>query len=236
MIGVILLIPVFVFALIIICGIVKGTKQRKVNVAAAETAESVLKEKGFSIDKSVGALAAKLYVDNTNKKWAVKELGEYTDIKIYNYEDLIDFELIEDGESKIKGGFGKALIGGVLGGSKGAIIGSSASRKISETVSLLEIIIRTNDFNKPQYNITFIKGYSLPKDANYRRIYDEAQEVIGVLNFISSNGKVSNSVALENNNQSVSNADELKKYKDLLDSGVITQEEFNAKKKQLLGL
>ncbi len=31
-------------------------------------------------------------------------------------------------------------------------------------------------------------------------------------------------------------ADQLKKYKDLLDSGVITQEEFDAKKKQLLGL
>ena len=33
-----------------------------------------------------------------------------------------------------------------------------------------------------------------------------------------------------------SNADELKKYKDLLDSGIITQEEFDAKKKQILGL
>lgn len=32
------------------------------------------------------------------------------------------------------------------------------------------------------------------------------------------------------------NADELKKYKDLLDAGIITQEEFDAKKKQLLGL
>lgn len=38
------------------------------------------------------------------------------------------------------------------------------------------------------------------------------------------------------NSAGVSNADELKKYKDLLDSGVISQEEFNAKKKQLLGL
>ena len=35
---------------------------------------------------------------------------------------------------------------------------------------------------------------------------------------------------------SSSNADELKKYKELLDSGIITQEEFDAKKKQLLGL
>lgn len=33
-----------------------------------------------------------------------------------------------------------------------------------------------------------------------------------------------------------SDADELKKYKELLDSGIITQDEFNAKKKQLLGL
>ncbi|MBQ7034417.1 MAG: SHOCT domain-containing protein [Clostridia bacterium] len=34
----------------------------------------------------------------------------------------------------------------------------------------------------------------------------------------------------------VSAADELKKFKDLLDAGIITQEEFDAKKKQLLGL
>lgn len=33
-----------------------------------------------------------------------------------------------------------------------------------------------------------------------------------------------------------SNADELKKYKELLDSGVITQEEFDTMKKQLIGL
>lgn len=36
--------------------------------------------------------------------------------------------------------------------------------------------------------------------------------------------------------KSSSAADELKKYKELLDSGIITQEEFDAKKKQLLGL
>jgi len=34
----------------------------------------------------------------------------------------------------------------------------------------------------------------------------------------------------------LSNADELRKYKELLDSGAITQEEYNGKKKQLLGL
>ena len=35
---------------------------------------------------------------------------------------------------------------------------------------------------------------------------------------------------------SVNGTEEIKKYKELLDSGIITQEEFDAKKKQLLGL
>ncbi|WP_035797357.1 SHOCT domain-containing protein [Butyrivibrio sp. MB2005] len=38
------------------------------------------------------------------------------------------------------------------------------------------------------------------------------------------------------NQTTVSGADEIKKYKELLDNGVITQEEFEAKKKQLLDL
>ena len=33
-----------------------------------------------------------------------------------------------------------------------------------------------------------------------------------------------------------SSIDELKKFKDLLDQGIITQEEFDTKKKQILGL
>lgn len=40
----------------------------------------------------------------------------------------------------------------------------------------------------------------------------------------------------EQKNANLDTADELKKYKELLDGGVITQEEFEAKKKQLLGL
>lgn len=39
-----------------------------------------------------------------------------------------------------------------------------------------------------------------------------------------------------NNAKEISSADEIKKFKELLDNGIITQEEFDAKKKQLLGL
>ena len=39
-----------------------------------------------------------------------------------------------------------------------------------------------------------------------------------------------------NKTAAISSADELKKFKELLDCGIISQEEFDAKKKQLLGL
>lgn len=42
--------------------------------------------------------------------------------------------------------------------------------------------------------------------------------------------------AQQNGQSAISSADELKKFKELLDMGVITQEEFDQKKKQLLGL
>lgn len=48
------------------------------------------------------------------------------------------------------------------------------------------------------------------------------------------NKAIDTSATKQEDAQSV--ADELKKYKELLDSGIITQEEFDAKKKQLLGL
>lgn len=44
------------------------------------------------------------------------------------------------------------------------------------------------------------------------------------------------STETQNNQTTYSAADEIKKFKDLLDSGIITQEEFDEKKKQLLNL
>ena len=61
-------------------------------------------------------------------------------------------------------------------------------------------------------------------------------EAISALLIKRQNKETSLSVASSKQEHTQSNADELKKFKELLDSGVITQEEFEAKKKQLLGV
>lgn len=49
-------------------------------------------------------------------------------------------------------------------------------------------------------------------------------------------GEILIPIEFRKTNSKTSSADELKKYKELFDSGAITKEEYEAKKKQLLGL
>lgn len=63
---------------------------------------------------------------------------------------------------------------------------------------------------------------------------DELYELISKILVIKQEKKAKREA--EANQASVSGADELKKFKDLLDNGVITQEEYDLKKRQLLGL
>ena len=48
--------------------------------------------------------------------------------------------------------------------------------------------------------------------------------------------KINDAQKPKNNATTVSSADEIAKFKNLLDDGIITQDEFDTKKKQLLGL
>lgn len=66
--------------------------------------------------------------------------------------------------------------------------------------------------------------------ANNKEIFEEINKLL----LQRQNTKSPESVVQQIVNQT--SAKELKEYKELLDSGVITQEEFDAKKKQLLGL
>ena len=234
------IIILFCFCLLpiglLIAGVVSGLNEKHTNQEARSSVEDKLKQQGFNIEKQVG-LTAKLYVDNTNKLWAIYEWGKSTDVKVYKYSDLIDFELLEDNESLVKGGFGKALIGGAIGGTKGAIIGSAGSRKIKQNVTLLEVKIRTNDFEHPQYSIQLIKGFALPKNSStYREHFDVAQEIIGVLNYIATNGNEMPVEPVLEPAQKQSLGDQLRELDQLRIEGIITSEEFETKKKELLAI
>lgn len=86
-------------------------------------------------------------------------------------------------------------------------------------------------------SMSFMKGIAIGTSSgkvNFKMIKnneDIHKDVSNLLLKRQHNNKTNNDI-----HNNISNADEIKKFKDLLDSGAITQEEFDKKKKELLNL
>ena len=81
--------------------------------------------------------------------------------------------------------------------------------------------VLTIDTPKEKFNVALNKNSASAINSNIHQVFDELKH--------SNNAQIQHTSA-------VSAADELKKFKELLDMGVITQDEFDAKKKQLLNI
>lgn len=196
------------------------------DVKAVNDEELVL----FNPNKKIGTY---IEFDDTRMEWVVPQglLGKKK--KVYKYNDIVDYELLEDGESIIKkSGIGRAVVGGALLGGVGAVVGSVTGKQKTKSIcKSLKIKITISDISNPTVYINFISTETKKDSRVYKTAYNSAQECLSVLQLICNR---ENDVQI--NTTQVSNADEILKYKNLLDDGIITNEEFEAKKKQLLGI
>ncbi len=63
---------------------------------------------------------------------------------IFSYDDIISYELLQNGESITKGGLGSAIVGGAMFGGVGAIVGRiTGSKKTKQEISEFRIKIIT---------------------------------------------------------------------------------------------
>ena len=194
--------------------------------------KQLLKEQGVNIDKEVidENNSYALFVDHAHKNWFYFDAAANKCIKCI-YDDLLDFELFEDSQSVIKGRSGSAAVGGLLFGGIGALVGASGSKKIKEYCSSMYINIVTNDLKLPNMKIVIIKNQTNRNSYEYKNALNKANEFIGVLKFILANKTNIESQTVVDND----NVERLRNYKQLLDEGVITEEEFEKKKKEILG-
>jgi len=126
--------------------------------------------------------------------------------------------------------FGIAWIGNFVGGSLWTIIAIAA-------LIVGAWIIYTGITDTDQYNVKIDSGGT----SNFTLIGCETRElpekVVDAINkALLEIDKVGDSENNDNANDNDDSANKIKKFKDLLDSGAITQDEFDAKKKELLGL
>lgn len=185
----------------------------------------------FTVTKQIGNFVA---FDEAQQKWALLNSWSGKIVVTFDYNDIVDFELMEDGESVASGGLGRALAGGVLFGGVGAIVGGvTGKRRSNEFCSSLKLKVTINDVTNPVIYVNFIESKTKKNGFTYKTIAEAAQECLSVFQLICDKQKDEDKEVIT---PSLSVADELLKFKELLDIDAITQQEYDAKKKELLGI
>lgn len=199
-------------------------------------AEKYLKSSSFfeRIDKfkMTRNLNDLVLIDEINKVFFIPKS---TTTKKFAFEDLESYELVDENHQNIytttkRKGIGRAIVGGALLGGVGAIVGASTGSSNSTTniknhkVEIIRLHI------KSQHKTVDIE---LPK-------YFKNSKIEEILNYFDSILEENNSMKTDNENINddliEDNFEKIRKYKELLDDEIISQEEFEKKKKELLKL
>lgn len=176
-------------------------------------------------------------IDDVKKLFKLK-------FNVYKFDDLNSYELLENGSSVMSGGLGigRALVGGVLAGGVGAVLGGVTKKKKQKNhVDSLKILVTLKNRTPKSVTLEYIKKKQ-DKDKKYEKILIKAKETMAGFDYIVSDLDVNRHnelvgvVSQSNKDTSLSPSVEIRNYKSLLDEGIISQEEFDAKKKDLLGL
>lgn len=220
-------------------GIVEnGQEQQELKTMGFEASKSFTFSTTYSTDK--------LFFDNTNKQFialfivrvpGTKVHRQYS--KIYKYSDIISYEISENGKQVLQGSVGKSLVGGFFFGLPGAIAGSSVSKQIDDICLQLNLLIRVNDFDNPQITLALIQEGSYEKNsAHYISTKSTLQAACAQLEYIINFKTLEQSAVSQSQHTPVekSSIGQLQDLKEMLDSGLITQEDYELKKKQILGL
>lgn len=147
---------------------------------------------------------------------------------IFKFSDIISYDVKVNGTTHIKGGGVGTLIGGSLFGVTGAIVGNAFSPKqAKESIKNITIVISLNNKDYPILSI------------NCGTSTDDANKIAAVIEQMMEIANRENTMLHKTTNTSDNTLDDIAKireFKKLFDEGILTEEEFTAKKKQILGI
>ena len=147
----------------------------------------------------------------------------------------MESEIIVDGNIIVKTSttstIGRAVVGGVITGGVGAVIGGVTGKKShNEVVKKIDLKICVNDSSNPFYKIRFLDTECKKGDSIYNDSYENAERWQGIISTF-----IKQSELKEVKNESVSSdVNDLLKLKELLDAGLLTNEEFAEQKNKIL--
>ncbi|MEB2264159.1 SHOCT domain-containing protein [Priestia megaterium] len=227
--------------------------------------EEVIEVENLEVDRYYisADYKAVIIIDETNQKICfientVKGIDKFKntskdfnyDYTLYKFNDLLETEILQDGETVTKTSrgsqIGGALLGGVLAGGVGAIIGGlSGSTTSDEEFSKITLKVLMNDTQNPVKLIYFLDEIANVKkyDDRYKKANADSMDWHGVLRVIIQQVDKEDKKKYEQHKEVIVNqtehfsiADELKKLSDLHKEGILSEEEFNEHKKKILSM
>ncbi len=232
-VGVIVLIVLYAFVML---ARVKG------NEKAEKRFESELESQGFIIDSKINFWVYALYTDTVHRLWSVKE-NNVSAAQTYANSALLEFKVVDNGKLCVQGRAGGALTGTLDCG--------EADGAEQTFCNDLRIILGIGD--KQPISIILIKDNMLRSSSVYHDTAAKAQQMVDALAGIMGirldpeAEEIRRAIAAAQSNtepvQEKENARErgrevkerMEQLEKLRDSGLISENEYNEKKAELLG-
>ena len=107
--------------------------------------------------------------------------------KVYDVNEVIGYEVLEDGKTITSGGLGSAILGGALFGGVGAIVGSiTGGKTTSRKVKSLRLKLTFNNIAEPVLYIDFLPGIQSYKFDSFvcRQAYSQVEEAVSIFQIL----------------------------------------------------
>lgn len=147
---------------------------------------------------------------------------------------ILSCEIIDDKSTITKGGVGRAMIGAALAGGAGAIVGST-SRSSSNVCEYLAVQIITNNPDHRLITVPFIQTQIERDQFIYRTSFNQAMQLKAcIISLMQQNNSATAQCGQKHQTQLAGISSRLKELQSLNNSGLITDEEYQAKKQKII--
>ena len=167
--------------------IVEGDVEDTEQTTNIRNIKKIENNRKFAPSRKAGSLTTAIYLDEVSNKFKIVGAREKTN-QIFSYSDLIDCELIEDGNSIIKtSALPKAIAGGILFGGIGAVVGGITGKQTEKKYcNKLSVKFTVKNCKYFSINLDLIKKKTKKDSKEYKKAFNLAQEILSAAKVIQS--------------------------------------------------